>query len=304
MRLGDVPGRQPLPTAPSDAFRRRRFLERAVERFRDVPRAPAARALLKRAYHSALMLQTGGRGLASALPGGEIVRALPEHRHLSWNRAEYDAFRQAVTPGMVALDVGANVGAYALLLGQWVGPTGTVVAFEPSPHTFVGLSRHVTLNGLQQIVRPVMSAVGAEEGLMPLIVSGPSGESRLAHDAVSVSDGALLDVEPDDQTPRVVSTPVTTIDHFCAQERIEPDFVKIDVEGWELEVLRGARETIRRRTHLRLFVELHPSIWPLLGVTRREIEAELDAQSLLVEPLAPTEDAWALEGVCVRLRRA
>ena len=79
------------------------------------------------------MLQTGGRGLSCTLPGGERIRALPEHRYLSWNPQEYAAFKRAVSPGMVALDIGANVGAYSMLLGQWVGPAGRVFAFEPAP---------------------------------------------------------------------------------------------------------------------------------------------------------------------------
>lgn len=306
--------RHPLPTAPSHAFRRPRFLERAGERLRRVPAAPVVRRLLRHAYHATLMWQTGGRGLPCTLPGGEIVRALPEHRHLSWNRSEYDAFWAAVKPGMVALDVGANVGAYALLLGQWVGTGGAVYAFEPAPAAFDGLSRHIALNQLQGTVRPVMAAVGATETTAPLIVSGPSGESRLAADAelqaglpAEINDGddpSASGQRPAAAVGRTVATPVTTIDRFCACERIEPHFLKIDVEGWELAVLRGARETIRRNPRLGLFVEMHPSIWPLIGVARADILAELAAQSLVVEPLTPTDDVWALEGVCVRLRRA
>ena len=96
------------------------------------------------------MLQTGGRGLSCTLPGGERIRALPEHRYLSWNPQEYAAFKRAVSPGMVALDVGANVGAYSMLLGQWVGPTGRVFAFEPAPQAFSGLVRHIHLNDLDE----------------------------------------------------------------------------------------------------------------------------------------------------------
>lgn len=282
--------RRPLPTAPSDGFRERRLIEHAGDRLRRMPAAPAARSMLKRVYHAALMLQTRGRGLECTLPEGEVVRARPEHRHLSWNVTEYTAFRAETTRGMVVLDVGANVGAYALLFGQWVGPEGAVYAFEPGPHAFDGLARHVSLNQLEGTVRPVMSAVGSEEGTVPLLVSGPSGECRL------VTASA-------DTAARTVPTPVTTIDRFCACERIDPGLVKIDVEGWEVAVLRGARQTIRRRPNLALFVELHPSIWPLIGVSREDLLAELEAQSLVIEPLVPGEDVWSVEGVCVRLRR-
>lgn len=282
--------RQPLPTAPSDQFRAKGFVETAGEHFRSAPLGLRVRAWAKRAYYASLMLQTGGRGLSCALPGGERLRALPEHRYLSWNPQEYSAFRRAVAPGMVALDVGANVGAYSMLLGQWVGPAGRVFAFEPAPAAFNGLVRHIHLNDLAPVVRPIDAAVGERETQAEFLVMGTAGESRLA--------------APADRHHVRVTVPVVTIDGFCAREGIDPDFIKIDVEGWELAVLRGARETIGRRGNdLALFVEMHPSAWPLLGFSREALLDELRAQRLEPVSLNGAEDLWAIEGVAVRLRR-
>ena len=282
--------RQPLSTAPSDQFRAKGFVETAGDRFRSAPLGPRVRAWAKRAYCAALMLRTGGRGLSCTLPGGETVRALPEHRYLSWNRQEYSAFKQAVSPGMVALDIGANVGAYAMLLGQWVGPAGRVFAFEPAPSPFNGLVRHIHLNDLDAVVRPIAAAVGDREAQADFLVVETAGESRLA--------------APGDPKAARLTVPVVTIDAFCARERIEPDFIKIDVEGWELAALRGARETIRRRGgDLALFVELHPSRWPLLSTSREALLEELRVQRLDLAPLAGAGDVWAVEGVAVKLRR-
>lgn len=280
--------RQALPTAPSAQFRQRPLVETAGEWFRHVPFGAGARARLKALYHAALMAQTGGRGMPCVLPHGEVVRALPEHRHLSWNPAEYEAFRAAATPGSTALDVGANVGAYSLLLGQWVGPSGRVFAFEPAPAIFDGLSRHIALNELGAVVSPVRSAVGADVQTASLLVAGTHGESRL--------------VAPGDAGRATIDVPVTTVDRFCDEHGLSPEFLKVDVEGFELSVLRGARETIRRSgKRLSLFVEMHPSVWPLLGTSKAEMLEEIDAQSLAIVPLAPTPDIWALEGICVRL---
>ena len=281
--------REPLPTAPSAQFRRRPFVEAAGEWFRSAPIGGSARATLKELYHAALMLQTGGRGLECTLPHGERVRALPKHRHLSWNPEEYEAFRGAIASGDTALDVGANVGAYSLLLGQWVGPSGRVFAFEPSPAIFEGLTRHVTLNGLASTVTPVQCALGAEAGRASLVVAGTHGESHLA-------------TASDDHTG-AVDVPVTTVDRFCEERGVSPAFIKVDVEGFELAVLRGARSTIRRAgKRLALFVEMHPSVWPLIGSSRDEMLAELEAQRLDIAPLTAVKDVWAIEGMCVRLR--
>ena len=279
-----------LATGPSTRFRRRRLLETLGERFRSAPLAPSARGWLKAAYHSALMLGTGGRGLRSELTHGEVVRALPGHRQLAWNPAEYEAFRRAVRPGAVALDVGANVGAYALLLGQWAGSSGAVYAFEPAPGAFAGLEGHVALNRLADVIRPVRAAIGDREGSAHLTISGTAGESRLVGAGEPAAAVSTIDV------------PIVTIDRFCERQGLAPDFIKIDVEGWELAALRGARRTIAaRRGALALFVELHPSIWPSLGITRAEIEDELELQGLTVQPLVPGADAWMMEGVAARL---
>jgi FkbM family methyltransferase len=281
--------RQPLPAAPSDHFRSRGFVETAGERFRSAPLGSHIREWAKRAYYAALMLQTGGRGLPCRLPDGERLRALPEHRYLSWNPQEYAAFKRAVSPGMVALDVGANVGAYSMLLGQWVGPTGRVFAFEPAPSAFHGLVRHLRLNDLSGVVRAVHAAAGDRETQAEFLIMGTAGEGRLA--APADGDGARVNV------------PVVTIDAFCAREGIDPDFIKIDVEGWELAVLRGARETIRRRGRaLALFVEMHPSAWPHLATSRESLLDELRAQRLEPVSLGGTDDLWAIEGVALELR--
>jgi FkbM family methyltransferase len=234
------------------------------------------------------MLRTGGRGLSCTLPGGERVRALPEFRYLSWNPQEYSAFRRAIAPGMVALDVGANVGAYSMVLGQWVGPGGRVFAFEPSAAAFTGLVHHIRLNRLDAIVEPVPAALSDRETVARFFAAGTSGEGRLAGPSESHARSTVS---------------VTTVDSFCARGGIDPDFIKVDVEGWELAVLRGARETIRRRRgKLALFVEMHPSVWPLLGTSQELLLGELRAQRLEPVALAGAGEPWATEGVALELR--
>jgi FkbM family methyltransferase len=278
--------RHPLPTAPSGRFRGRSLMDAAGERLRRIPLGGRLRDWSKAAYHAAWMLQTGGRGLSCLLPSGERIRVLPEHRYLSWNPVEYAAFKAAVPPGAIGLDIGANVGAYALLLGQWVGASGRVYAFEPSPPAFRGLVRHIALNRVGGIVDPVCAAVADSEGTADLVVAATAGESRLA----APGDGG--------STMRV---PIVSIDSFCARRGIDPAFIKIDVEGAELAVLRGARETIRRGGRaLALFVEFHPSIWRVVGITRADVESELERQRLRVRALAPG-DPWTVEGLAVRL---
>jgi FkbM family methyltransferase len=244
------------------------------------------RRWLRAVYRAAVRLRTGG-SVTARLPAGEAVRLLPEYRFVTWNQAEYEAFRAAAAPGAVALDVGANVGAYTLLLGQWVRPGGRVYAFEPAPEAFAGLSAHVRLNGLGDGVTCVRAAAAASTGTATLAVDGLSGANRLDASA----GGERVET--------------VTIDDFCRREGIRPSLLKIDVEGAELDVLRGARETIREAGDaLALFVEMHPTIWREMGIAAAEVRAELEAQGLRAVPLRDgVEDPWALEGECLRLVR-
>jgi FkbM family methyltransferase len=281
-----LPDDDRIDTAEGHAYRRRSPLEAVGAAVARLLPQGGARRRLRALYHAAL---GGARGIAASLPGGETVRVLPEYRFIGWNPVEYAAFRAAARPGGVALDVGANVGAYALLLGGWVRPGGRVFAFEPSGEAFRGLAAHVALNGLEGVVRPVRAAVSDREGRAALAAEGHHGTSRLA--------------STEGEGTETVET--VTIDQFCAREHIVPTLIKIDVEGWELEALRGARDTIARGGDgLALFVEMHPTAWRERGISADDVRAELRAQGLRAVPLRDVADPWALEGECLRLERA
>lgn len=267
--------------------RRQSALER-VGRTLAAPLGPGPlRSAAARVLEGALTVVTAGRGLKCRLPDGETLRVLPRYRRASWNLDEYRSFRKALQPGSVALDVGANIGNYALLFGQWVGPRGRVYAFEPAPAIRAALERHIALNDLTDVVVPVAAAVSDGCGSAAFTTTGVHGISRLGNGA----------------DPASVMVDTITIDEFCTRQSITPDLIKIDVEGAELAVLRGARETLRAcGADLAVFVELHPTIWPAIGVTREQIEAELAGLGLRFEPPAAGGDPWSLEGVALRLR--
>jgi FkbM family methyltransferase len=140
--------------------------------------------------------------------------------------------RAYLKPGMVFVDVGAHIGEYALLAAQRVGRTGEVHAFEPNPKVYAVLAENVRLNGLDQIVmRPW--AVSAEEGDVDLDVHPEPALSALASRT-----------PPTDPTHRVERVPSVTLDGYLAGRRV--DLIKIDVEGAEMLVVRGAQSLLAR----------------------------------------------------------
>ncbi|MGA9771236.1 MAG: FkbM family methyltransferase [Blastocatellia bacterium] len=279
-----------ITIAESDKCREQTLIETIGANVSRKMRGSPLRTWLKSAYHAALNLQTGGKGLKCMLPEGESVRILPAYRYVSWNLDEYRAFKSNLKAGHIVFDVGANVGCYSLLFGQWVGSSGKVYAFEPSPETFAALSRHVALNSLEDVLLPVNTAISDESSSVDFLALDTLGMSR------------MLVQNEQAEASQVIRVPAISIDEFCARERVLPDLIKIDVEGFELSVLRGARETIRDcRSRLALFVEMHPTTWREIGLSKADIIDELDAQNLRAVPLRPCEDMWAIEGECLRL---
>jgi FkbM family methyltransferase len=133
-------------------------------------------------------------------------------------------------PGMIAADLGANIGPFSVLASRLVGPRGRILAVEPVHSNYHSLCRALHLNALSNVT-PLELALGHQVGTVRLSLSpDPSG-----HSAVLPHGERFLEV------------PMTTLDNLCVQEDVgRLDFVKIDVEGFEPEVLRGGRESIVR----------------------------------------------------------
>jgi FkbM family methyltransferase len=147
---------------------------------------------------------------------GKLLRILGG----TYERQQTALFEAHVRPGMTVLDVGAHVGYYTLLAATLAGSAGRVVAFEPNPANARFLRRHATINGLCN-VEVVEAGVADGEGTARFDLGSGSGTGRL-------SQGGEIEV-------RTVG-----LDQFCAERGLEPAVVKIDVEGGELDVLRGA----------------------------------------------------------------
>jgi FkbM family methyltransferase len=126
----------------------------------------------------------------------------------------------------VAFDVGANAGMTALRYARW-WPGATIHAFEPFPTAYAQLRDAVA--GLPDVT-PVNMALGAEPGQVEA-TDGPVTRGN----SLRVADGPVVTVE------------VTTLDAYCAAHGIGPiDLLKIDTEGYELDVLRGGANTLPR----------------------------------------------------------
>jgi FkbM family methyltransferase len=140
---------------------------------------------------------------------------------------EAQLFLRQLKPGDIVLDVGAHVGYYTLLASRIVHTTGKVVAFEPSRMNLKYLRQHIRTNGLQN-VQLFDSAVGRKEGWLSFECSHGTGTGRLDFQS---SSGERVRVCGLDELYRRGMIPA-------------PTFIKMDIEGAEVEALPGAAELI------------------------------------------------------------
>jgi FkbM family methyltransferase len=154
--------------------------------------------------------------------------------------------------GGVLFDVGAYYGGLSMRVCRHVGPSGRVVAFEPSPVLLEMLRYHQRRNRLRQMT-VVGSAVSETDGALATLhlLNGGLG----TRNSLTIGRPGLPFLESVVKT--VTRVPTVRLDTFCEKEGLAPTVIKIDVEGAEGMVLRGATEVLSRFRPV-LVVSMHP----------------------------------------------
>jgi FkbM family methyltransferase len=209
-------------------------------------------------YEEILARIYGERGVPWTI-NDESFRIDPRYRHLlsrNWD-PEVAAFLAArLKSTALCLDVGANVGVYVLQFCRWTEPDGRIIAFEPNPNTRRVLRTHLAMNGLEDRVEIISEAVSDREGKADFFFAQESGMSRLGKANEMLKE-----------TAQSMTVATVTLDNFCQQRVLQPDCVLIDIEGFELHALRGARKMLTACPALHLVVEMHPTLWASADVS-------------------------------------
>jgi FkbM family methyltransferase len=151
-------------------------------------------------------------------------------------------FKNLLRPGLIVVDVGANVGWHTLLMAQQVGDAGRVIAFEPNPSVREQLLYHVALNRFSQVE------------VLPYALSDAAGRVKFNAPPVNnphCGDGFLA-ATPDLETTDCIEVEAMPFDALLDQLTLSRlDLIKIDVEGFEWRVLRGCEQAIENfRPHI------------------------------------------------------
>jgi FkbM family methyltransferase len=170
--------------------------------------------------------------------------SLSEYHYLrNGNPENYESalIERILRPGMTVVDVGANHGMFSLESAHLVGPEGVIHAFEPTPSTYELLLNNICVNNLKN-VKVFPSALGETPGTARL---------RVHREMSALNTLASVDVTWNRQRLRadeIIEVPVSTLDVHVAAEGLDRiDFLKIDVEGFELGVIRGAHGLLRAK---------------------------------------------------------
>jgi FkbM family methyltransferase len=170
----------------------------------------------------------------------------------------------AIQPGDTLFDVGANIGVLSILLAAVKRADGiTVHAFEPEERNVERLRKNISLNGLNSVHAHAFG-LGAETGTVSFYVDGEAGTGT--HSMLASAAGGRERIE----------IQIRRGDEFIAEHDAAPDVVKIDVEGAEMEVLRGMTQALAQRSVRDWFLEVHPDRLESSGSSVDEIFALFD----------------------------
>jgi len=162
-----------------------------------------------------------------------------------------------IRPGDQYIDVGANIGLVTLLASRLIGPGGCGLAFEPNPQAFERLSYHLSLNSCENI-KSLPLAISDSESIANLVIP---------HDNMGL--GSLAPMSDSSKSTYTVST--APVDSFIHQlDANKETFVKIDVEGYECQVLGGMTQLLKF-PELAVVAEVNDSMLRRAGHSREAL---------------------------------
>jgi FkbM family methyltransferase len=170
----------------------------------------------------------------------------------SWSvlSPQWEFNKNLIQKGDIIFDVGAHHGFYTILMALWTGSEGKVIAFEPSVHNFKILQKNIEMNNLKNVIL-INKAVGSSD------------------EKVSISDDRNATVIK--KRTFLQEVEMTFLDQFL---NYTPNFIKIDVEGYETEVLKGAEKILKNKP--RIDLELHVNELKHLGFQIEDIFKSLN----------------------------
>jgi len=153
-----------------------------------------------------------------------------------------------LTKGMHCIDIGSNIGYYAILESSKIGDNGTVWSIEPSPQNFETLSKNIILNQRKNI-KCYNIAIGDENGKIDFVISEKSNWSKIKNKIDHIENG-----------DKIIQVDIMTLDSFSQKNEIKKvDLLRMDVEGYERNIIEGSINFLEKFKPI-LMIEVHKMI--------------------------------------------
>jgi len=203
--------------------------------------------MIKKVYYALLDLITFGKGIPVVINNFKVRLPARYYKYFPKNYEEenFSFFKEHCKPGMITLDIGAHFGLFAVFFQKSSG--GAVYAFEPTKETLKIFKETVAINKCRDKVHVVEMAVDKE----------PGSANFFIHSTVGGRGNTLVQDAKLGMTSSSYEVKVTSVDVFVKEKGIDADCIKIDAEGAELGVLKGAAETISKRRPI-ILLSIHP----------------------------------------------
>ncbi|QMU53928.1 MAG: FkbM family methyltransferase [Nitrosopumilus sp.] len=163
-----------------------------------------------------------------------------------WEPEETDFFNKSICEGMTVIDIGANIGYFTLLFSNLVGNSGKVIAFEPNPRSFKILNKNTQSNIIKNVT------------LFPNALGKFNHSTKLFLSKINFGDNRISKklIETTDLERKAIDVDVITLDDVL--QNMSVDFLKIDAQGSEMNILQGAKNIIKKNEQIKMVIEFWP----------------------------------------------
>ncbi|PCI29368.1 MAG: hypothetical protein COB67_04235 [SAR324 cluster bacterium] len=254
------------------------------------------RKTVKPVVLAGLKLLFGRRGIKVNIGGQGEVRMSPIFYFSNWenfggqHNKGYASCVQACDGKQIFLDIGAHIGLYSLPISKRLSKDGRIFAFEPSSVNYKTLQDHIHMNQADSII-PLPHLVGA--------ISLDQVDFYEDTDQIS----PMNSIACTSKTPiKVTRKKQISVDEFCQDMKIIPDVIKIDVEGAEIEVLKGAKKTLREHDP-KIFLSVHPVHIKALGKTLDDLASIIEEIGYIPQTVEGKDNSDFHENECLLTKK-
>lgn len=168
---------------------------------------------------------------------------------------ETELVKKEIKKGDIVLDIGANIGYYTLIFAELVGEEGKVFAFEPEPTNFALLKKNVEISGYQNVM------------LVQKAVSNKTGKFKLY---LCEDNNGGHSIYKQHNSKRSVEVETTRLDDYFKNDGGKINFIKMDIEGAEMEAIQGMPSLLKKNKNVKIISEFNPPLLKQGGIEPAE----------------------------------